>query len=475
MYRKEDKSIFDLSGINQQCYSKFDIFEGFMYKVSFSEDVSMYIPIEYSNYLEIRELSTPVYEKLTIMRDKNYELINKGDIGVGTFIEGYSDISEAKMLDVIYYDGYGNVSSVSHNSYYGIRNELHGNYKMKLSLLSHDEFVIGIPYEYKDLIEIKQISEAIVYNVDMLQGQYYEVINSSGKNLVVGNNSDELDKSFEIIYYGGNGNIKQAYFNQKDDINIYDGEKIRIGLSHGKSMNLSIPYEYKDSIKKVSMPVFQKLDIEFGKTYELISNNPTFVYHDKYNGSFDILKYDKSGDLNSIIENSYEHIQTYGTGKVRISMNEEGSSTLYIPYESNSEVKISNLPLLKEIVIDDTSNYELISKMDNKYTLGLYLNEENYDLDYDVIEYDDNDNVVNILKGQSNYGRLEIGNSGKIKIDISNGKKLKIVVPYDFKYELKKINIPLFKMVEIKDNKTYELSNSPLIVEKMIMILFMNY
>lgn len=309
-----------------------------------------------------------------------------------------------------------------------------------------------------DSIILNELNTSIMHTVRIKNGEVYEFTNNSDNYIKLEFIIGDQDVAYDYYYH----NSREAMFDSKDERHIiYSNQKIIFSVSKGEYLDILVPYEFKDSLKKLSTPMFRKIEIKKGNSYELKSSEYTILFIKDKNNEFryDSLTYDNNGN----------HIETYTDRNCRdffvvrenetfrIAMNNKSNMEkleFYIPYRNSITVKELNNPLIKTITLDIKKNYEIVNKMENKYSL-----KTDDRLICDIIDYDKNYNVTSINTDMD----FELGGllkcDGKIRI-LSKGNNINFYVPYEFKYELNTINDPLTFKTHIFPDKTYEINNS---------------
>ena len=337
-----------------------------------------------------------------------------------------------------------------------IYEEIHANNEVENQELTSNSEI----EKTNDSIILKELNTSVMYTVRVKNGEVYEFTNNSDEDIKLEFIIGDQDVSYDYC-----DNFGGVIFDLKaQSLTIYSDHKITFSVSKGEYLDILVPYEFKDSLKRLSTPMFQKIEIKKGKSYELKSNKPINVYVKDENDEFryDYLIYDDDGDLtDTSIDNSGYGLYIRENQTYRIAMNSKSNMEkleFYIPYEDRMTVKELNNPLIKTITLDNKNNYEIINKMKNKYTFTAARDSISNEVTYEIISYDKNGNIKYIDSSFDNYFSFQC--DGKIRISILKGNNLTFYVPYDFKYELNTINTPLTFKMDILPDKTYEISNS---------------
>lgn len=309
-----------------------------------------------------------------------------------------------------------------------------------------------------DSINLKKLNTSVMYTVRVKNGEVYEFTNNSDEYINLEFIIGDQDVSYD--YY--NNGMSVTFDSKEKSHRIYSNCKITFSVSKGEYLDILVPYEFKDSLKRLSTPLFQKIEIEKGKSYEFKSNYTRLYVRDESDQFiYDYTVYNNNGDhINTVIgrENGFNSIDTC---TYRIAINNKSNMEkleFYVPYEKRIDVKILDKPLIRTIVLNNKNNYEIVNKMNKKYNIVLDSEYAINGIEYEYVSYDKN-NYINYIREEQLYNNI-IECDGKIRVSLVSGNNLTLYVPYDFQYEINYINTPILFRMDILPNKTYEINNS---------------
>ena len=290
----------------------------------------------------------------------------------------------------------------------------------------------------------------------------YEFRNESEFNISLIATSPNAGASYDIVNYDGYGKVSSFYKNKpilstiSSDINT----KFRIDINTGEEINLYVPYEYKDSIKQVVEPALYTFTIKSGESYELFGDNMEELSYKNTARSgevmYDIVRYDANNFVNMVGNDQVNSVKLGTNEKARITLVAGEQMDLYLPYEFKDLNNNKNvLPALQELKLKRNENYEFIGVEKEKIPV---LTDGQYDATmFDFVEYDIEGNITNIKK--NTYGNLKVLENSKCRITTSSGISLTLHLPYEYKDNCIKSDIPTIYELNVDPNKYYEMNN----------------
>ena len=293
----------------------------------------------------------PVFHKLTMENGKNYEFYNSSDKIMQLLTTAKNAYNEDRY-DMISYNTNGDIYSAKNDNYGDVN--LSAGHKMRVNLSKGNSVEVYIPYEYKDMY--KEVKESAFHKVTMENGKNYEFKNSYDKKIqfltTASNRSNNKDR-YDVIQYNSNGDIYSAENDKYGEINLNVGDKMRVNLSKGNSVELYIPYEYKDMYKEVKESAFHKVTMENGKNYEFknsydkkIQFLTTASNRSNNKDRYDVIQYNSNGDIQSAENDKYGEINLNVGYKMRVNLSSGNSVGLYIPYEYKDMYKEVKEPVI---------------------------------------------------------------------------------------------------------------------------------
>ncbi|MBU3138261.1 hypothetical protein KPL39_18740, partial [Clostridium gasigenes] len=233
--------------------------------------------------------------EVSLSVDSSYEIVNNTE-------KNFNITNTSKSIDSEY-------NIISHNWDGSIRYSRVGRYggidlakgtRVKISSRSKNEVKLYIPNELKG--STSEISGPVFNKLTMENGKNYEFYNSSDKIMQLLTTAKNEDR-YDMISYNTKGDICSAKNDNYGDVNLSAGHKMRVNLSRGNSVEVYIPYEYKDMYKEVKESAFHKVTMEKGKNYEFkntfdkkiqLITTADYPYNEE---RYDVIQYNSSGDI----------------------------------------------------------------------------------------------------------------------------------------------------------------------------------
>ncbi|MBU3137182.1 hypothetical protein KPL39_12990, partial [Clostridium gasigenes] len=427
--------------------------------LSRGNSVELYIPYEYKDmYKEVKESA---FHKVTMEKGKNYEFKNTFDKKIQLITTADYPYNEERY-DVIQYNSSGDIYSAK-NDKDGAININVGD-KMRVNLSRGNSVELYIPYEYKDMY--KEVKESAFHKVTMEKGKNYEFKNTFDKKiqLITTANYPYNEERYDVIQYNSSGDIYSAKNDKDKEINLNVGDKMRVNLSRGNSVELYIPYEYKDMYKEVKEPAFHKVTMEKGKNYEFkntfdkkiqLITTANYPYNEE---RYDVIQYKTDGDIDSVNKDKDKEINLNVGCKMKINLSKGNSVGLYIPYEYKDMYKEVKEPVFHELTMEKGKNYEFKNSSNKKIEVLTSAGSSNNEGKYDLLKFDSSGNIKSNFKNE--YSEIGVNVGEKIRINISIGNNIKLYVPYEYKDMYKEVKEPVFHELTIEKGKNYEFNNS---------------
>ncbi|MBU3133136.1 hypothetical protein KPL40_11810, partial [Clostridium gasigenes] len=336
--------------------------------------------------------------------------------------------------------------------------------KMRVNLSRGNSVELYIPYEYKDMY--KEVKESAFHKVTMEKGKNYEFKNTFDKKiqLITTANYPYNEERYDVIQYNSSGDIYSAKNDKDKEINLNVGDKMRVNLSRGNSVELYIPYEYKDMYKEVKEPAFHKVTMEKGKNYEFknsfdkkiqLITTANYPYNEE---RYDVIQYKIDGDIDSINKDKDGEINLNVGDKMRVNLSRGNSVGLYIPYEYKDMYKEVKEPVFHELTMEKGKNYEFKNSSNKNIEVLTSAGSSNNEGKYDLLKFDSSGNIKSNFKNE--YSEIGVNVGEKIRINISIGNNIKLYVPYEYKDMYKEVKEPVFHELTIEKGKNYEFNNS---------------
>ncbi|MBU3108894.1 dockerin type I domain-containing protein, partial [Clostridium gasigenes] len=393
--------------------------------LSKGNSVGLYIPYEYKDmYKEVKE---PAFHKLTMEKGKNYEFKNSFSKKIQLLTSAGSSSNENKY-DMVKYNLSGDIYSNNKNEYRSI--DLNSGDKIRINVSIGDNVKVYIPYEYKDIY--KEVKEPVFHELTMEKGKNYEFKNSSNKNiqLLTSAGSANNEGKYDLIKYDSSGDINGNFKNEYKDIDLNVGDKIRMNISIGENIKVYIAYEYKDMYKEVKEPAFHELTIDEGKNYEFYNSSKDAIELVTTRGSsgmYDIIKYDKTGEIYSADKNEYKSIKFNSGDKMRINLSSGKNIKLYIPYEYKDIYKEVKEPVFYEVNIKPGKSFVFKNTLNTKTKIisNAYYYGAKYDFNRYTGRYCGHESVSNASDS------IYLGIGELVDIKSSRGAEFNFYLPYE--------------------------------------------
>ncbi len=441
------------------------------------------IPCDYE--YEIKQRNNPVFYKFNMEVGKSYEIVNKSDLdNIWTDV----DCKEG-TVDNIDYAVYYNTDGMGKKDYWETHKSIESSSSINWGLKKGDKKIIGNPrysdmkgciaYDYKNLVTIK--NNPVLYELNVNENDYYEIY-TDGYGLDLDITTDDYDygftKTYNSLSYTADG--ESSYSRVEGD--AYD---LMISKSYYKTkfdsnnnrLILMLPYELKDTVKKVSTPVFYKIDVELDKSYEFTNKtklNQSIIitsYEEASYFNYDYATYDEDNNMVTTKINAgdyrryYEH-STEPNKKIKLGLQTDVDDIkLYLPYESKSNIKTINAPVFEKIKVEKNKNYYF--KNNSNGAVIIDKSNTNKYTEFMVVKYDEYGRISYKSDSTSNANTyLDKGEAVSIKLKDYKDKDVYLHVPY----ELSEKDRPIIKSVKYLKNNgvygTYDISTSIIKVPK---------
>ena len=370
-YKKRDEVKYDKNGniIDYQTnrdYSNIDLGKGEKIKIKVStSDLCIYVPMDYKEDLEIKEIEGEVLSKVNLEAGKIYEIINKGQSSI--YIKNnYNKREEAK------YDKDGNMIYCDKNKEYS-NMDLKSGEKIIVKVLNNDLFTY-IPMDYKKDVEIIEFTEkqaSIKLNVNAIN------MNSKKTQTLVAKLIDNNPfEPVELEWSSSNSDVATVDNNGKVTSVSLGSATITVKIK-GTNISASCTVVVKDDLNKASVENISAQDY----TGKKVEPKVVVKYGDK--------------ELQKNIDYTVEYTNNINPGNATVKITGKGN------YYGE---------ITKSFVIKEKTN-NLSVALNGKDKINLIDNE------YETKEFE----ISSILKNNNLYDMSDIS----ITIELDNGLKLK--------------------------------------------------
>ena len=347
-------------------YSYIDLGEGEKIKITVStSDLNTYVPMDYKEDLEIKEIEGEVLSKVNLEAGKIYEIINKGQSSI--YIKNnYNKREEAK------YDKDGNMIYCDKNKEYS-NMDLKSGEKIIVKVLNNDLFTY-IPMDYKEDVEIIEFTEkqaSIKLNVNAIN------MNSNKTQTLVAKLIDNNPfEPVELEWSSSNSDVASVDNNGKVKT-VSVGSAIITVKIKGTDISASCVFVVEDDLNKASVENISAQDY----TGKKVEPKVVVKYGDK--------------ELQKNIDYTVEYTNNINPGNATVKITGKGN------YYGE---------ITKSFVIKEKTN-NLSVALNGKDKINLIDNE------YETKEFE----ISSILKNNNLYDMSDIS----ITIELDNGLKLK--------------------------------------------------
>ena len=203
------------------------------------EDIECWMPYEWKNRIEYKEVEGPLLYEFKLEKGKTYELKNISEENL--YIPNSSSYNN--RFNTITYDKDGNVSWFQKENY-GTFN-IDSKKSEKSEILSEQGVECYIPYEWKERIEYKEVEGPLFYEFSLERNKTYKINNNSGINVSIKNDSSYNDL-YDYILYKPNATYKYLV-NKYGNINLNSSEYMIIKVNEEnekENINAYLPYGY---------------------------------------------------------------------------------------------------------------------------------------------------------------------------------------------------------------------------------------
>ena len=485
---RENKTKFDVvrydengavESFDANVSGNFHIGKGKSEKIKILEDGkhTVWMPYEHKDLLEIEEQNdSQVLYKYEFEKKKTYEIKNLSNISVNL-----SKIY-ATEFDFIDYDENGNIEDYGKNAYGSINISPNKSKRVVFGYGYTPSTEVYMPYEYKDLLEIKQQEGLeVLYKYEFEKKKTYAIKNLSDVSV---NLSKVYATEFDFINYDESGNIEDYGKNDYGSINISPNKSKRVVFGNGytPSTEVWIPYEYKDriSISELDEPLLYEFEIEKDKNYEIknSSNEKINIKNSSNWGrKYDYVKYKSDNSYTYLINVEGDIILE---NKERILISPRETIECYIPYEKyTSEFKFTELNYQISDIFDLVAKVQIdINKTVSNSQSDITSTKVKDNLsNYNISVYNKTKgNYITRIESRGNYiifpeGSVDSGDNLNIRLNskTSDCKDINITVILDNNKNAK-VNVDVTQLgyivIDYKENNTKSLINRVLIYDK---------
>ena len=362
-------------------------------------------------------------------------------------------VNTSGRYNIVSFNANGDLLYVRRNDY-GYFNVRVGE-RIRIEAFEDSEVTLNIPQGYSNYI--KSSTVPVLEYIEFEKDKVYELSNNYTDDITL---KSEYYGSYNYVNYEKSGAIGTYWYNDTGYIYTYAGRKKKLELSGTSKITCYIPYDLRDKIviKEINEPLFEYIEFEKDKVYEL-SNNYTddITLKSEYYGSYNYVNYEKSGAIGTYWYNDTGYIYTYAGRKKKLELSGTSKITCYIPYDLRDKIVIKeiNEPLFEYIEFEKDKVYEI----SNNYTDNITLKSGYYG-SYNYVNYDKNDEIGNYRCNDVGYIYTYVGE--KKKIELNGISKITCYMPYDVrdKIIIKEINEPVLEYIEFEKDKVYEINNN---------------
>ena len=367
------------------------------------------------------------YYELTLEKNVTYEIENKGNSYY--YILPIDNTSSSNNFSYISTNKDGSISGIDYDASYSII--LNINQKMRFRLNS-GSIKLKVPVETEG--SMIKTNVPIFHQFKALKGESYEFLNND-KDISILNNAQDNNSKYSCVSYDKGGNITSLIYDRVSNLVASKGERVKLAVDTTKPMDVYIPYEFKDSYKKLDTPIIEKVLMLPNETYTMFnSTNNSLVFNTStsttFSETYDLIKKDIYGDIISLAKNTRETLSLNAKERINLSLCSGDSLILYLPYEYKDMLKKDDKKVFheerieagKSVTIKNTTERTTIL-LDNFIATSSYYDLDMYD-EYGVLKY----------SKEHIMGRVTIPEGYTAKITNNGIKAMSFFMPYDFKY-----------------------------------------
>lgn len=320
---------------------------------------------------------------------------------------------------------------------------------VKITALT-DDIWVSVPVDIKN--SIKKTTIPTFHKFSINKNDNYEftsttnnssfVIITSGKSAKIDSVSYDSNESF--IYT--QGMINKFY-------TFYGKDKTRFTLVDGTNVNVAIPYEDKNTLKKVSTPAIHRVISKGGETYEFTNKLNSQVRLAKTPETskerMEYIYYNSDGSIKYSSPSAYTSLSIDPGKKYKITTN--NYTTYFVPYEMKNNITRSSTRCFYSNKI--TAGYTY--KFKNKSPFGFVVSTDSASIGA-LFNYKIYDEVGKFLRSGSNYsGDIYLNSTETVVITLSKGSGLNIYVPSEFRYGVTAEYIDISNHFGVKEIKWF--------------------
>ncbi|MGL4107853.1 hypothetical protein [Clostridium sp. LP20] len=408
--------------------------------VSKGDKLELYMPSEFKNCYRKSEI--PALKEVIIRNGETYEVTGNNNEAIPT---NNNSKSKSILYDLIKYNDEGFPYYLAKDDYGDIK--IDKNNKIKVTTTFGNEMTLHIPYEYRD--SIKPVKDPALHSFILSKGDNYQFTGDKIIDIPIKTSADTKKIEYDIIKFDDSGKIIDIISDFNGWMSLKANHTNRISLSTGDSMVVYMPYEFKNSYKKVDNPALQEVLIKKGETYEFTAQKEIkTINNSSYSGiRYDIVSYTSSGNLSKVLKDEYGNINIQEGHRAKFTTSAGVEMIIHIPYEYKDLYKKIETPALYEVNIGTNEYYEINN---NRNSSLITVNTSSYlnGVRYDYTRYDGSGNMSKAMVGE--YGNITLAAQERLKIGTSNNVPLKLYVPYENKELIKKIDKSIFKEYKLE-------------------------
>ncbi|SHK07135.1 hypothetical protein SAMN02745163_03152 [Clostridium cavendishii DSM 21758] len=391
-----------------------------------NEKCELYIPNELMK--STKKVDSPTFQQLYIEKGETYEFVNKNNNGKELRFKNDWGWRTGLIYSIIYYNKYNDVEKMEYSSVGDI--VIGEGKKVKLTVESGAEpMLVHIPYEFKDCYKKVSIPNFTSFIAE--KGETYEFTNEFCDNIEIIPTSSGEKCSYDYISYDEYGDIRHMGYNE--DRSIYVSKYDKTKVTFESKAIIHVPYEFKDSYKKVSTPTFEKINLTSDSSY-LITNYDKekieILSSTKLGGdeTLDYIYYNESGG-EYYFRQQYDNYKIYKNQKMKVSLGSGKSATLYLPYEFRDKYKKIQTPIFFKETVTSEKAYEIKNSTNSK--ISIFNDAFQSGAKFNIVTYKDEVKVWDYEKCEFNSISLNPGE--RAVINVLGRKSINFYVPYELK------------------------------------------
>lgn len=386
--------------------------------------IKLYIPYEYKDFLQ--EAQNPALYTFNAKTDESYELY--GDAIENTIFKTSTSSSSSERFDLMKYDKNGFANRIVSDGYGDIPVSI--SEKVRLTQISGNNIDIYMPYEFNN--NYKKVSMPALQEVTIPKYESYEFEGVEKENILTTNSSSTKGTLYDTVVFDENGNVTQTSKDIYQRFEIKKNGKNRITTSAGVELKVHIPYEYKDSYKKVDLPSVYTMEVLPNKYFEITNTYPITINTSSTASTgagivYDYVKYNNILDVESAGRGKTNTILLKQNDRLKLASTNNNYLKVYIPYDYKDMIKEVDTPVFTEFVLNGDRTYKINNNSDYKTVILSDASINGAKYNSSIITPGDYRPVVK----KNTYGDISLKSKQSVDLSLSTTEPITFYLPYE--------------------------------------------